>query len=67
MTDGHRGPPPRMTIVSEHQLRNDPGEARQVGAWVEAFVRRAGLSAEVQNALDLSLVEWITYHRRVTV
>jgi len=49
-----------MTIVSEHRLRNDPGEARQVGAWVEAFVRRAGLSAEVQNALDLSLVEWIT-------
>jgi len=49
-----------MTIVSEHRLRNDPGEARQVGAWVEAFARQAGLSAEVQNALDLSLVEWVT-------
>ena len=49
-----------MTIVSEHRLRNDPREARQVGAWVEAFVRRAGLSTEVQNALDLSLVEWVT-------
>jgi anti-sigma regulatory factor (Ser/Thr protein kinase) len=49
-----------MNIVSEHRLRNDPGEARQVGAWVQAFAHEAGLSAEVQNALDLSLVEWVT-------
>ena len=49
-----------MTIAIERRLRNDPGEARQLGAWVEAFARQAGLSADVQNALDLSLVEWVT-------
>ena len=30
-----------------------------MGVWVEEFARRAGLSMEVQNAVDLSLVEWV--------
>jgi anti-sigma regulatory factor (Ser/Thr protein kinase) len=49
-----------MNLVAEHQLRNDPSEARQIGDWVEDFARRAGLSREVQNALDLALVEWVS-------
>lgn len=49
-----------MNLTAEHRLRNDPSEARQIGNWVSDFARRAGLSKEVQNAIDLSLVEWIT-------
>jgi anti-sigma regulatory factor (Ser/Thr protein kinase) len=49
-----------MNLVSEHRLRNDLQETRQVGPWVESFVRQAKLPRPVQDALDLSLVEWIT-------
>ena len=49
-----------MNLVAEHRLRNDPSEARQIGDWVAEFSARAGLPGEVQNAIDLSLVEWIT-------
>jgi serine/threonine-protein kinase RsbW len=49
-----------MNLVAEHRLRNDPSEVRQIGDWVEDFARRATLSKELQNAFDLSLVEWIT-------
>lgn len=49
-----------MNLVAEHQLRNDPSETRHIADWVEDFVSRAGLSREVQNALDLSLVEWVS-------
>lgn len=49
-----------MNVVAEHRLRNDPSEARQIEAWVADFARQAGLSKEVRDAIDLSLVEWIT-------
>jgi anti-sigma regulatory factor (Ser/Thr protein kinase) len=49
-----------MNLTAEYRLRNNPSEAKQIGDWVAAFARRAGLSKEVQSAIDLSLVEWIT-------
>jgi anti-sigma regulatory factor (Ser/Thr protein kinase) len=49
-----------MNLIAEHRLRNDPSETPQVGHWVIDFARRAGLTKEVQNAVDLSLTEWIT-------
>ncbi len=49
-----------MKIASEHRLRNDLAELRQIGAWVEAFARQARLTRPVQDALDLALVECVT-------
>lgn len=49
-----------MNIISEHRLRNDLGETRHIGAWVEAFAEQARLSPATRNAFDLALVEWIT-------
>jgi anti-sigma regulatory factor (Ser/Thr protein kinase) len=49
-----------MNLIAEHRLRNDPSGTRQVGDWVSDFARRSGLTKEVQNAIDLSLTEWIT-------
>ena len=49
-----------MNIVSEHRLRNDQAETCHIETWVGEFACRAGLSDEVKNAFDLSLVEWTT-------
>lgn len=49
-----------MNTVSEHRLRNDLAETRQLGAWVEEFARQIQLSASVRQAFDLALVECVT-------
>jgi anti-sigma regulatory factor (Ser/Thr protein kinase) len=49
-----------MKTCVAHRLKNDLGETARLGPWVESFAQSAGLSSSVQNAVDLSLVEWVT-------
>lgn len=49
-----------MHLVSEHILRNDRAQVRQLASWVEDFVQRAQLSAAVRQSIDLALEEWVT-------
>jgi anti-sigma regulatory factor (Ser/Thr protein kinase) len=49
-----------MKFVSEHRLRNDPAEARQLAGWVQDFVRHANLPDAVGKAIDLALEECVT-------
>ena len=49
-----------MNVLSEHRLRTNLADARQLGLWVGDFARRAQLSAAVRNALDLALEECVT-------
>lgn len=49
-----------MNTVREYRLRNDLAETGKIGHWVEEFIRIHQLPPAVQQALDLSLVEWVT-------
>jgi anti-sigma regulatory factor (Ser/Thr protein kinase) len=49
-----------MNIISEHRLRNDPAQTRQLAAWVKDFAHRADLPDAVRDAFDLALEECIT-------
>jgi serine/threonine-protein kinase RsbW len=49
-----------MNVHSQHRLRTNPIEQRQVEGWVRDFAVRAELPEAVRHALDLALEEWIT-------
>lgn len=49
-----------MNAVTEHRLRNHLAETRRIGRLVEDFVQLNQLPPSIHQALDLSLVEWLT-------
>lgn len=49
-----------MSLTIEHRLRARQEEIFQIEGWVREFCQAAGVSAPVQHAIDLSLVEWLT-------
>ena len=49
-----------MITVSEFRLRNQIAEIRRIGVFVRSFSRAHLLSANLAQAIDLSLVEWVT-------
>ena len=49
-----------MNISADYRLKNDLAQTRQIEGWVREFAGAAQLSSSVRQALDLSLVEWVT-------
>lgn len=49
-----------MSAVSEFRLRNQFAELRRVGERVQEFAQAQQLPQNIAQAIDLSLVEWIT-------
>ena len=49
-----------MNLTSEHRLRAQSAEVRQVEGWLRDFAGQAAWPDAVRNAFDLALEEWIT-------